>query len=95
MEAIKTCRFMDANACLIKAQDFTRELQASLDRRIPISDYLYSLYAYFIARLVHANMRKAIEPIQEVISFVLELKETWIQAIKASGEDCTADSYHL
>ena len=39
------------------------------------------LYEYFLRRLVQANMKRQIEPIDEVLKYLKSLKATWEQAI--------------
>jgi len=85
IESIKLQNFADANRFLIKAQDIISELLITLDRSVPISEQLGMLYNYFIERLIQANLKKDIEPVQEVLSYVVDLRETWTQAIKANG----------
>lgn len=82
IESLNAKRLLDANNCLIRAQDIFRELRLTLNRDIPVAGNLEALYAYFIDRLLHANMKKEIEPVQEVLGFVLDLRETWRQAMK-------------
>ena len=46
-----------------------------------------SLYEYFITRLVQANMKHEIAPIDEVLKFLKELKATWEQAIAIAQKE--------
>jgi len=68
---------------LIGAQNIIQEFINSMDREIApqLAENLISLYEYFIRRLVQANMKRQIEPIDEVLKYLKSLKATWEQAI--------------
>lgn len=85
IEALKSNNHQEANNNLVKVQDIISEFTITLDRSAPIAESLLKLYEYFIHRLMEANMKKAVEPAEEVLSFLLELKETWIQAAKLTN----------
>jgi flagellar protein FliS len=82
IEAIRNNNVKDANVNLIKAQDIVSELIITLDRSAPVSESLLKLYEYFGHLLIQANIKKSAEPVEEVLQYLLELKETWIQANK-------------
>jgi flagellar protein FliS len=82
IEAIKEKRYSDANTNLLKVQDIISEFTITIDRSNPISENLLKLYEYFNMRLVEANIKKNIEPAEEVLEHLIELKETWMQAAK-------------
>jgi flagellar protein FliS len=82
IEAIKEQRYSDANTSLLKTQDIISEFIITIDRSNPISENLLNLYEYFNTRLIEANMKKEIEPAEEVLGHLIDLKETWIQAAK-------------
>lgn len=68
---------------LIGAQNIIQEFINSMDREVApqLAENLISLYEYFIRRLVQANMKRQIEPIDEVLKYLKSLKATWEQAI--------------
>jgi len=82
IEAIIRGQFDEANQFLCRAQDVIHELMMTLDDKASISESLKQLYDYFIRRLIDANLKKDIVPAEEVLTFLGELKETWIQAAK-------------
>lgn len=82
--AINEKKFEAANKYLIKVQEIISEFVITLDKKAPIADNLLRLYDYFKFRLVEANTQKIVEPIEEVIGYLVELKETWMQAAKLS-----------
>mgnify|MGYP001501608054 CR=1 FL=1 len=82
MEAINKKDYEEANTNLIKCQNIIRELMVTLDRNSPLADSLNKLYDYFIHLLIQGNIKKQLEPLEEVLGYLTELKETWVQAAK-------------
>ncbi|QGQ93533.1 flagellar export chaperone FliS [Paenibacillus psychroresistens] len=84
ISAIEQKNHAEANLNLGKVQDIVSELIITLDRESSVADGLLRLYEYFNFRLTEANIQKKVEPAQEVLGYLLELKEVWIQAAKSS-----------
>ncbi|MBD2868418.1 flagellar export chaperone FliS [Paenibacillus arenilitoris] len=82
IEAIRGGNYAAANTSFLRTQDIINEFIITIDRTSPISESLIYLYEYFNTRLVEANMKKNVEPAEEVLGHLVELKETWIQAAK-------------
>ncbi len=74
---------------LIKAQNIISELRDTLDMEIggELANNLYALYNYFNKRLVQANIKKEIEPVNEVLEHLRGLRDTWKQAIIKKREE--------
>ena len=68
---------------LMGAQRILEEFINTIDKEPnpSLATNLINLYEYFISRLVHANIKHEIAPIDEVLKFLKELKSTWEQAI--------------
>lgn len=79
---------------LIKAQNIISELRDTLDMEIggELANNLYSLYNYFNRRLVQANIKKEIEPLDEVLEHLKGLRDTWKQAIIKKREEDKLDA---
>jgi flagellar protein FliS len=84
MEAIKKQDFIEANTQIGKVQDIISEFVITLDHSSPIAEGLLKLYDYFSHQLLQANLKKELQPLEEVLQFLMELKETWVQAAKAN-----------
>ncbi|MBI4614413.1 MAG: flagellar export chaperone FliS [Planctomycetes bacterium] len=70
---------------LVRAQRIVVELLSALDAtKIPPELYknLTGLYAFVYRRLVAANMERRAESIDEAVSILRHLRETWVQAIE-------------
>ncbi|MCZ8523604.1 MULTISPECIES: flagellar export chaperone FliS [Paenibacillus] len=85
IEAMKQHRYEEVSRNLVKAQDIVRELMLTLDPKLPISEDLTRLYDYFLFRLVEANLKKETEAAEEVLEYLVSLKETWVQASRAAA----------
>ena len=63
---------------LLRAQDIVAELRNALDVRIqPLARNLDRIYEYFQHLLIQGNVRKSIAPIDEAISHLTALRDTW------------------
>lgn len=90
--AIKACKeaketivqkdYGQAHKHLLKAQEVLLELMITLDQNIPISEHLTKLYDYFIDQLIEANVKKDAAPVDQVLTFLIELRDTWAEAAK-------------
>ncbi len=72
-----------SHQALIKAQNIFYELSSSLDMKYELSENLKSIYTYIIEGLGEANMGKSVEKLREIIPYIVELKDTWSQAMKS------------
>ena len=82
IEGIKTQDYSAANTGFLRTQDIINEFIITIDRTSPVAANLLQLYEYFNSRLVEANMQKSIEPAEEVLGHLIELKESWMEAAK-------------
>lgn len=79
---------------LMGAQNIIQEFINSLDREVApqLAENLTSLYEYFIRRLIQANMKRQMEPIDEVLKYLKSLKATWEQAIVLAKKEAQEES---
>ena len=82
---------------LIGAQNIIQEFINSMDREVApqLAENLISLYEYFIRRLVQANMKRQVEPIDEVLKYLKSLKATWEQAIILAQKEAQEQAGHF
>jgi flagellar protein FliS len=83
ISGIEEKNFEKANINLCKAQAVIHELIAALNYDYPIANNLYQVYEYMIHQLINANMRKNKKPVDEVVTYLLELREAWDTASKS------------
>lgn len=78
--AIEQGQNEEANKNLLKSQEILNELMVDLDMDFEVSHNLFRLYEYFKARLIEANIKKDVNPVQEVLQHVSGLRDTWVEA---------------
>lgn len=82
IEALHQKRYQDANTNLMKVQNIVKEFMVTLDQKAPIAKTLMPLYEYFNYQLIEANLQKDPTKAEEVLGYLVELRETWYQAAK-------------
>lgn len=85
IDGITTKNVEMANNNLCKAQAIVHELVSSLNFDYPISNELVRVYEYMLSRLIEANVKKSVEPAEEVLEYLNDLREAWLEASKSSG----------
>lgn len=78
---------------LTKFQDIINELLCSLDfeKGVSIAKNLDSLYNYMLRRILHADSKKDISAIDEVIGMLDELKSAWEEVFYKQGREVKPD----
>ncbi|WP_145028117.1 flagellar export chaperone FliS [Paenibacillus sp. Y412MC10] len=84
---IKEQDYEKANTYLCKTQAVIHELMAALNYDYPIAKTLEQVYEYMLYRLINSNLKKNIAPAQEVLSYLLELREAWDTASKSLNKN--------
>ncbi|MDY7036404.1 MAG: flagellar export chaperone FliS [Thermodesulfobacteriota bacterium] len=74
---------------LIKAQDIINELLCSLDleKGGAIARNLDSLYNYMLRKIIHADVNRTMDTIDEIIGMLDELKSAWEEAFYKQARD--------
>lgn len=85
IEGISKKDYNMANTNLCKAQAIIHELISSLDFNYPQANDLVQVYEYMLYRLIEANMKKEMTPAQEILEYLTELREAWVEAAKTVG----------
>ncbi len=99
IQAMREKNIEAANNNIISAENIIQEFINTLDRDVApqLADNLTSLYDYFLRRLVYANIKHKIEPINEVLGYLKSLKQTWEKAIvlakKEENSSLSASTY--
>lgn len=85
LEGVKEKNIEKANLNFGKAQTIISELMSTLNFDYAISKDLFSLYEYANHLLIEANIKKMVEPAEEALGYLCELRETWAQASKSAA----------
>lgn len=85
MDGLQNQDISKANLNLGKAQTIISELIVTLDPSYEVSEGLASLYEYTNYLLIQANVKKDVQPAEEALGYLVELKETFAQAVKLTA----------
>ncbi|MBQ4900016.1 flagellar export chaperone FliS [Paenibacillus sp. Marseille-P2973] len=85
IEGIESRHYDVANNNLCKAQAIIHELISSLNFDYEISGELLRLYEYFLHCLMQSNIQKNASLAKEVLGYLIEMRETWIEASRIAG----------
>ncbi|GIP47425.1 flagellar protein FliS [Paenibacillus sp. J53TS2] len=80
--AIENKDYESKNANIKKTIDILDELLITLNHSYDISKQLQALYNYMKERLFLANTKLSNDYIEECIDLMVELRDTWVQAMK-------------
>lgn len=70
------------NNSIIRAQDIVLHFKATLDMKYEVSRGLDLLYDFMYRHLLEANIKKDKTMLEDVLSLVKELRDTWNRALK-------------
>jgi flagellar protein FliS len=91
MEGISQKDYEKANNNLCKAQAIINELVSALDYDYSIANDLLRIYEYMQHRLIEANVNKKTTQAEEVLEYLMDLREAWIEASKTQGLNTVQD----
>lgn len=76
---------------IVGAQKIISEFMNTLDLNLggEVARNLYNLYEYLHYRLIQANIKKDIDMVDEVLTHLKDLKQTWEEAIKIASREKT------
>ena len=75
-------QIMDRTKHICRAQDAITELMGALRMDVgEIAHNLYRLYDYILRRMVEANIKNDRSKIEEVLGYLVDLRDAWSQAI--------------
>ena len=77
-------RFAKAHNNIIRVQRIIEEFRNTLDRKYPVAEDFDRIYVYLLKRLYEANVKKDKEIMEEVLTHLRSMRDTWIQVMKAN-----------
>ena len=69
---------------IISVQRIIEEFRNTLDRKYPVAEDFDRIYVYLLKRLYEANVKKDKESMEEVLTHLRSMRDTWIQVMKAN-----------
>ncbi|HHX56970.1 MAG TPA: flagellar export chaperone FliS [Clostridiales bacterium] len=70
------------NKSLKKAHEILNYMSSILNRDYEISNELSALYEYYVRQIITANTKKDIEPLEEIIPMITDLRNSFHEADK-------------
>lgn len=70
------------NTNILKAEKIITHLRATLDGKYPIAKDFDKVYSYIYDCLLNANIKKDKEKLEEALSYIREMRDTWKEVMK-------------
>ncbi len=85
LENLPQKKYDAVNNNIIRAQDIITELMLSLnfEANEEFAQKFFGLYTYMNKRLVEGNIKKEAQPLEEVMKYLVELRDAWNVAIES------------
>ena len=71
-----------AHTNIVKAERIINHLRITLDMKYPVAQDFERIYEYLDRRLVMANMKKDIEILEEVLTHLRSVRDTWKEVMR-------------
>lgn len=84
LTAIEKNDIEKANTNIIKAEKIITELRATLDFKYPVANQFEMVYDYIYRRLIEANIKKDKEILEDALTYIREMRDTWKEVMKAA-----------
>ena len=75
-----------AHTNVMKAQRIINHLRVTLDMKYPVAQDFERIYVYLEQRLVEANMKKDKEILEEVLTHLRSVRDTWKEVMRINGK---------
>ncbi len=75
-----------AHTNIIKTQKIIEYLRQTLDMKYPVANDFENIYVYLERRLVHANVKKDKEILEECIGHLRSVRDTWKEVMRINRE---------
>ncbi|MCI9138277.1 flagellar export chaperone FliS [bacterium 1XD42-8] len=80
--AIEHNEIEKAHTNIIRVQKIIDELRATLDMKYPVAQDFDRIYTYLLKRLLQANMKKDKEILEEIVSHLRSVRDTWKEVMR-------------
>ena len=70
----------------MKVQRIINHLRITLDMKYPVAQDFERIYLYLEQRLVEANMKKDKEILEEVLTHLRSVRDTWKEVMRINGK---------
>lgn len=71
---------------ITKVQRIIDEFRSTLDRKYPVAEDFDRVYVYLLQRLFEANVKKDKEILEEVLTHLRSMRDTWKEVMRLNRE---------
>lgn len=82
IKAIDDQDMTTAHNNIMKVENIIRELRGSLNHKYPVAKDFEAVYKYVEQRLIEANIKKDKEILEEVLTHLRTMRDTWKEVMK-------------
>lgn len=75
-----------AHTNIVKVQRIIEEFRDTLNMDYPIAQEFDKVYVYLLQRLLECNIKKDPEIMEEVVTHIRSMRETWAEVMKKNKE---------
>ena len=86
IKAIEDQDIQKAHTNILKVQRIIDEFRRTLDFKYPVAQHFENVYSYLAQRLVEANMSKDKEIMEEVVTHLRSMRDTWKEVMRIAGK---------
>ena len=83
--AIEQNDLSKANTNIIKTEKIIDYLRNTLDMKYPVAQDFENIYSYLSERLILANVKKDPEILEEVLTHLHSVRDTWKEVMRKNG----------
>lgn len=88
--AIEKGDVMKAHNNIMKVEKIIGEFRATLDFKYPVAKDFDKVYQYIMDRLIEANIKKDKDMLEEVLTHLRTMRETWDEVMKHGKQQTRA-----
>ncbi|MCR4754021.1 MAG: flagellar export chaperone FliS [Lachnospiraceae bacterium] len=71
-----------AHSNIVRVQRIIEEFRSTLDHKYPVAEDFDRVYVYLLQRLLEANLHKDPEILNEVLTHLRSMRDTWVEVMK-------------
>ncbi|MCR4643232.1 MAG: flagellar export chaperone FliS [Lachnospiraceae bacterium] len=86
IKAIEEQDIQKAHTNILKVQRIIDEFRRTLDFKYPVAQHFENVYSYLAQRLVEANVSKDKEIMEEVVTHLRSMRDTWKEVMRIAGK---------
>lgn len=86
IKAIEDKEIEKAHTNILKVQRIIDEFRRTLDFKYPVAQHFENVYSYLAQRLVEANISKDKEIMEEVVTHLRSMRDTWKEVMRIAGK---------